>query len=158
MKEFDEEDIYKEDLDGRVSRVDKWKYNDTLNILARNALFSKGLPQFSNWVDRFVAALKPINTKRLPLKKKLEDADDYFYKIEYFDKREKLKLSPEIWGDPYKKGGYLDKWSQNYWEALFDYSLELATQAGFTIYLVKHEHRIGGGGVGFDDQIPTSEE
>lgn len=145
------------DIEGKVSKLDKWKFNDTLNILARNAYFTKGTPMFSSWVDRFVTALKPVNTKKLPLKEKIETADAFLSEKYYWEKHDKLKKNYEIWYHPIKRDLYLDKWKEQYWEKLFDYAMELATSAGFTIYLVQYEPKTGGGGVGFDDQIPSSE-
>jgi hypothetical protein len=145
------------DLDGRVSKIDKWKYNDTLNILARNALFLKGTPRFGYWVSRFVTALKPINTDKLPLRQILVDAEYHLSEKYYWIKIDQLRKNYEIWYDDFKRDHYLSIWEEEYWEKLFDYALELATRAGFTIYLVKYEHKIGGGGVGFDTQIPVEE-
>jgi len=123
------------DTYGKVSKLDKWDYNKTLNILARNALFTKKTPQFGYWVDRFVTALKVVNVKKLPLKKILNEQEEKIRYIEYYDKADELKKNYEVWHDPYKRDNYLDLWEEKYWEHLFDYSLELATQAGFTIYL-----------------------
>lgn len=123
------------DTDGKVSKLDKWQYNDTLNLLARNALFTRKTQLFGYWVDRFVTALKIVNTKNLPLKKMLLEHDNQLRDSKYYNKTEQLKKNHEIWYDPIKRDNYLGVWEEQYWEALFDYSLELATQAGFTIYL-----------------------
>ena len=48
---------------------------------------------------------------------------------------DQLQKNNEVWNDYYRRDFYLSLWEEKYWEALFDYSLELATQAGFTIYL-----------------------
>jgi len=123
------------DTDGKVSKLDKWQYNDTLNLLARNALFTRKTKLFGYWVDRFITALKIVNTKNLPLKQMLVDNDQRLRENKYYTKTERLKKNNEIWYDPIKRDIYLDVWEEQYWEALFDYGLELATQAGFTIYL-----------------------
>jgi len=107
-------------------------------------------------INRFVTALKPVNTKKLPLRKNLEQAEYYFSEKCYWKRVDELKKNYEIWNDFYKRDIYLDKWEEDYWEQLFDYSLELATSAGFTIYLVQYEPQVGGGGIGFDAQIPIS--
>jgi len=123
------------DTYGKVSKLDKWDYNKTLNILARNALFTRKTPQFGYWVDRFTTALKIVNVKKLPLKKMLQEEEEKIREIEYYSKTDQLKKNFEIWNDDYKRDTYLNLWEENYWEKLFDYTLELATQAGFTIYL-----------------------
>ena len=130
------EDEYIEiSTDGKVSKLDKWQYNDTLNLLARNALFTRKTKLFGYWVDRFITALKIVNTKNLPLKQMLTNNDQTLRETMYYSKTEQLKKNNEIWFDPIKRDIYLDLWEEQYWEALFDYGLELATQAGFTIYL-----------------------
>lgn len=121
--------------DGKVSKLDKWQYNDTLNLLARNALFTRKTRLFGYWVDRFVTALKIVNVKNLPLKRMLTEQDGTLRTELYYSKTDVLKKNYEIWYDPFKRDYYLDIWEEQYWEALFNYSLELATQAGFTIYL-----------------------
>jgi len=134
MKELEEASI-ELDRAGKVSKTDKWQYNDTLNILARNALFTKDTPNFGYWVSRFVTALKIVNVKFLPLKKVLTEADIYFREKCFYEKVDVYSKDNWTWEDPYKRAIMCDKWQQNYWESLFDYALELATQAGFTINL-----------------------
>jgi len=131
MNEDEEIEI---DVAGKVSKVDKWNYNDTLNVLAKNALFTKKTMPFGYWVDRLVTALKIVNVKNLPLKKMLNDQEEIF-RDGYYLKLDELKKNYEIWYDPLKRKIQLDKWEQIYYETLFDYALELATQAGFTIHL-----------------------
>jgi hypothetical protein len=126
---------YSIDIGGKVSKLDKWDYNKTLNILARNALFTRKTPHFGYWVDRFVCALKVVNVKNMPLKKMLYEQDNKLRDEYFYTRTDNLKKNHEIWNDPYKRDYYLDLWEEQYWEAMFDYSLELATQAGFTIYL-----------------------
>ena len=123
------------DTYGKVSKLDKWDYNKTLNILARNALFTMKTPVFGYWVNRFVTALKVVNVKKLPLKKMLIEKDSEIREQEYYNKTDQLQKNNEVWNDYYRRDFYLSLWEEKYWEALFDYSLELATQAGFTIYL-----------------------
>jgi len=123
------------DLAGKVSKLDKWDYNKTLNILARNALFTRKTHQFGYWVDRFVTALKVVNVKNMPLKKMLQEQDQELRIEYYYGRTDELKKNYEIWYDDFKRDYYLDLWEEQYWENFFDYALELATQAGFTIYL-----------------------
>jgi hypothetical protein len=136
------DDIIEIETSGKVSKLDKWEYNKTLNILARNALFTKKTPKFGYWVDRFVTALKVVNVKNLPLKKMLSETKEKILEKEYYRKEDKLKHNYEIWNDPYKRDICLDEWEEQYYEKLFDYSLELATQAGFTIYLESIDERM----------------
>ena len=122
-------------IDGKVSKIDKWKYNDILNDLARHALINKGNIYFNGWVKKFVTALKPVSTPNLPMKTKLEKVEQQLGERLYWSKRRNLQKNRAIWYHPYKSEGYLNKWEQDFWEAYFDYALEMATQAGFTIHL-----------------------
>ena len=123
------------DVPGRASRLDKWKYNDILNDIARKALYSLGTPWFGYWVKRFVKALSVVNMKNLPLKKMIQDEDHLLKEEFYYSKADELKKNFEIWYDDYKRDCYLSQWEEQYWDALFEYSLELATKAGFTFHL-----------------------
>ena len=105
--------------DGKVSRLDRWNYNDTLNILVRNALFTKGTPQFGYWVDRFASALRVISLRNLPLKRKINEVDMKFRDEYYWDKVKVLKQHEDIWADIIKRDCYLDEWEEEYWVALF---------------------------------------
>jgi len=119
---------------GRASKVDKWKYNDTLNDLARKSLYTLGTPSFSYWSKRFIRSLRIVNLKNLPLKKMIDNKDEELKQI-YYDKEKDLKKKYEIWYDAYKRDSRLSKWEEEYWEDLFEYCLELATKAGFTLHL-----------------------
>jgi len=140
MKE-DDESFIEIDAYGKVSKLDKWEYNKTLNVLARNALFTKKTIQFGFWVDRFITAIKIVNIESLPLKKMIKDEEKKI-RSNYYDKLDMLKKNIEIWYDDYKRDYYLDIWAEQYWEELFDYGLEVATQAGFTIYLESIDQNI----------------
>ena len=69
------------------------------------------------------------------IQKMIDKKDMSLRNILYYDKIEKLKKTREIWHDFFKRDYYLDKWEEEYYVALFDYCLELATQAGFTFHL-----------------------
>jgi len=119
---------------GRASRVDKWKYNDILNDLARRALYTMGTPVFSYWSYRFVKALQVVNIKNLPLKRIIYEKNEYLLDV-FHDKKDDLKKKRWIWHDEYKRDCYLDLWGEQYWCDLFEFCLELATKAGFTLQL-----------------------
>ena len=130
MREYD--DLY--DVPGRASKIDKWQYNDILNDIARQGWYNLGTKYFKNWAKRFYKALRVINTKNLPIRKYLDKKHDELRDI--YDERVRwLKQREELWGNPVKRDDYLDRWEEEYWEDLFDYSLDLATQAGFTFHL-----------------------
>ena len=120
---------------GRASRVDKWKYNDILNDLARQAWYNLGTPWFTYWAKRFIKALSIVNIKNLPLKKIIHEKDIELKESLYYNRTDKLKKKYEIWNDPFKRDIYLHKWEEEYWETLFDYCLDLATQSGFTLVI-----------------------
>ena len=123
------------DVPGRASKIDKWKYNDVLNDIARRALYFLGTPWFRYWAKRFIMAMRVINVRNLPLKKMIDDKDKELREELYYSRADVLKDYYEIWFDPFKRDFYLDKWEEEYWETLFEYALELATQAGFTLRL-----------------------
>ena len=120
---------------GRASKVDKWKYNDILNDLARRAWYNYGTPNFTHWASRFINALRIVNIKNLPLKKMINKKDNELKETLFYKKADQLKKRYDIWNDNYKRIIYLDKWEHDYWEALFNYCLDLATQAGFTLVI-----------------------
>jgi len=124
-----------EDVTGRASKVDKWKYNDILNELARQSLYTLGTPRFGHWVKRFIKALRVVNVKNLPLRDMIDQTESKLKEQLYYVKEDQLKKQYEIWGDFYKRDIYLDKWREEYYEAMFDYTLDLATRAGFTFHL-----------------------
>ena len=132
---IDDDIVEVENVPGRASKIDKWKYNDILNDIARRGLYVLGTPQFSYWSKRFVRALRIVNLKNLPLKKMIDERDEELKEELYYSKERVLKKNFEVWYDAYKRDSYLTKWEEDYWEALFEYCLELATKAGFTLHL-----------------------
>jgi len=124
-----------EDVTGRASKVDKWKYNDILNDLARQALYTLGTPRFSHWVKRFIKALRVVNVKNLPLRDMIDQTENKLKEQLYYVREDQLKKDYEIWYHPIRRDLYLDKWEEEYYEAMFDYTLDLATRAGFTFHL-----------------------
>jgi len=138
MKEYN--DLY--DVPGRASKIDKWRYNDILNDIARQGWYTLGDPSFKKWSKRFYFALRVVNTKTLPIREALDKKYNELWNI--YDSRKKwLMKQNELWGDTFKKGDYLDRWEEEFWEELFDYSLDLATQAGFTFHLENVDESVG---------------
>jgi len=141
------------DIDGKVSKVDKWTYNYTLNEFARNALRTVGTPLFKGWVKKLKMALSAVNSKRLPLRtmidKEWDEMNDFYNEdLDYLE-----RVQPHI-----IKRSITEDWiEEKHHENFLNFLLDLATRAGFTIYLIQEEPRVGGGGVGFDDHIPVSE-
>lgn len=121
----------KAELRGRISKMDRWSYNKLLTDLARNVLFTRGNPESRIWVERFVTALSVINTKQLPIKDKINNKKDTLLKeinLEYDNKLEKHPNMKRF--VKYSLERSLRQW---YWEHLFEYALDLATEAGFTL-------------------------
>lgn len=132
---IEDEEVNINNLTGRASKVDKWKYNDILNDIARRALYNLATPSFGYWSKRFVKALRVINIKNLPMKDMIDKQDFLYRDTLYYNKIDELKKNNEVWFDLYKRDYYLDKWEEEYYVAIFDFCLELATQAGFTFHL-----------------------
>lgn len=118
-------------IDGKVSKLDKWKYEDTLNILARNAIFTLGTSAFYVWVDRLAVALRCVNVKSLPLRDKIDKErkkmnDCYNQDMNYLEKIQPHEIRRSIMEDSVR---------QKHYENFLDFLLDLATNAGFTLYL-----------------------
>jgi len=124
-------------IDGKVSKLDKWKYEDTLNILARNAIFTLGTPAFYVWVDRLATALRCVNIKNLPLRDKINKergnmGDCYNKDMDYLEKIQPHEIKRYIMEDVIR---------QKHYENFLDFLLDLATNAGFTLYLESIDER-----------------
>ena len=122
-------------IDTKVSKVDKWKYNDILNDLARRTLIAKGSVYFGENVLKFITALKPISTDKLPIKQRLAAAETILSERFYWSKIDELKKINAIWNHPLKRGIMEEEWKDDFFVAYFDYALDVATAAGFTIQL-----------------------
>ena len=123
---------YYNEFPGHASEYDKWKYNFILNDLARQALYTLGNPYFSHWVKRFIKALRVIDVEKLPIREKIDNENKTLLDI-YYNKVNILQKDYDIWNHPLKRAEVLDRYEEEYWESLFDYGLDIATKAGFTI-------------------------
>lgn len=154
MNGKNEEETIKKESGAMVSKMDKWKYDNILSLLARNCIFTKGTQSFYMWVDRLATALRCINTKQLPLRQKIDVErkqmnECYNEDTDYLEKVEPHAIKRFVMEDSIR---------QQHYENFLDFLLDLATDSGFTIYLVSEPPKVGGGGIGFsDDQMPFTD-
>jgi hypothetical protein len=116
---------------GTVSKYDKWAYNNVLVDLARQVLFHRNTPKSYEWVERFIAALCVVNTRHLPIKDRI-DAKKHALLAEANSVYDKW-VADNPTAKRSKKYRVECDVRRQYWNELFEFALDVATDAGFTI-------------------------
>ena len=139
-KQKKEEEEVTVDFEGKVSKLDKWKYNDTLNDIARMCFMHMGLPSFKRHVKALYKALRAASTKKMNIR---EELDNEYERLWNIFQSKKNQIADAYWLGWLVQDIRVEEEEDKFWSNLFDYCLECATAAGFTIYTEVIDESVG---------------